>query len=303
MAATAVPLLTLDWTRFRPRRVQAVRHRLDRHPLLQPGALLRLAQRLEAAGQLRRIDADAQAGTRFVATAADAESVQRIGGEKGWAVLRYVQIDPTYRGLVDTVLDSLQPHVERVDPGMHYRAGFIFISARHTVTPFHMDVENNFILQMRGHKTLYVWEPDDAVAVSEEARDSFHHHRNLIRWQEELRKRAHVFELHAGEGAYMPATSPHMVETGEDLSVTMSFTYLTDATRHDAWLHDLHYLMRRAGLHPSPVGRHPALDALGWRAVATLLGVRRIAQRAAGRPVEPAHPPYATPRPNEAGRA
>ncbi|HEX7113482.1 MAG TPA: cupin-like domain-containing protein [Mizugakiibacter sp.] len=303
MAATAAPLLTLDWTRFRPRRVQAVRHRLDQHPLLQPAALLALARRLEAVGQLRGIGADANAGTQFIATAADAGSVQRIGGEKGWAVLRYVQVDPTYRGLVDTVLDSLQPYVERVDPGMHYRAGFVFISARHTVTPFHMDVENNFILQMRGHKTLYVWEPDDAIAVSEEARDRFHHHRDLIRWHEELRKRAHVFELHAGEGAYMPATSPHMVETGEELSVTMSFTYLTDATRHDAWLHNLHYLMRRAGLHPSPVGRHPALDALGWRAVAALLGARRIAQRAAGRPVEPAHPPYATPRPNEAGRA
>ncbi|MCE5234135.1 MAG: cupin-like domain-containing protein [Mizugakiibacter sp.] len=297
MATTAQPFIVLDWNRFRPRRVQAVRHRVDSHPLLQLGPLLALARRLQAVGQLRQIGTDADAGTRFVASAADVDALQRIGNAKGWAVLRYVQVDPTYRTLVDAVLDSIRPQVERVDPGMYYRAGFVFASAHHTVTPFHMDVENNFILQMRGHKTLYVWEPDDMATVSEQARDRFHHDRDLIRWREEFRARAHVFELHAGEGAYMPATSPHMAETGDDLSVTMSFTYFTDATRRDAWLHNLHYLIRRAGIRPPAVGSHPVLDALSYQAVAALVGARRIARRVGGRAVDPIHAPYAAPRP------
>jgi len=63
-------------------------------------------------------------------------------------------------------------------------------------------------------------------------------------------------------GAYMPSTSPHMVENGPDPSVTISFTYYTDSTRRNSALHSAHQRMRGLGLSPSRVGDRPALDAL-----------------------------------------
>ena len=37
----------------------------------------------------------------------------------------------------------------------------IFVSSPGAVTPFHMDHEHNFILQIRGNKKLYTWDPMD----------------------------------------------------------------------------------------------------------------------------------------------
>jgi ribosomal protein L16 Arg81 hydroxylase len=295
MSDTLTPLIQQDWNAFHPWRVGAVQHRVFEDPLLQMDSLLALGRRLEAAGQLLGIDKASTAGTTFTTSRADVEGLEKIGENKGWAILRYVQNDPIYRKLVDSVLDSIRPQLEPKDPGMHYRAGFIFVSAQHSVTPFHFDVEHNFILQMHGRKRLYVWDPDDLVVASEQARNRFHYDRNrdLLVWREEFRERAHVFDLEPGQGAYMPSTSPHMVETGSGLSITMSFTYFTHATRRDALLHKLHYMAQRAHIEMPAVGRHPRFDDLTEGAATAATGVRRLVRRLTGHPISRSDPPYA----------
>ncbi len=62
---------------------------------------------------------------------------------------------------MDEVLDELNLGVEQRDPGMCYRGGWIFVTSPNTVTPFHYDKEHNFILQVRGRKTLHVWDHRD----------------------------------------------------------------------------------------------------------------------------------------------
>src|SRR3546814_12424003 len=59
--------------------------------------------------------------------------------------------------------------------------------------------------------------------------------------------------LEPGQGAYMPSTSPHMVENGSEPSITASFTYYTAATRRDALLHRSHALMRQLQVTPPAV--------------------------------------------------
>jgi len=169
---------------------------------------------------------------------------------------------------------------------MLYRAGWIFVTSPRTITPFHMDKEHNFILQIQGKKRLYVWEPDDIEVLSEEARDLFHatHSRDLVAWREESRKRAHVFELKPGMGAYMPSTSPHLVENLDGPSITASFTYYTNATRRNARLHTLHQRMRGWGMTPSPVGARPALDAVADVACLGAGHVKRLLDQVRGRP-------------------
>src|SRR3546814_216403 len=153
-----------------------------------------------------------------------------------------------YRALVGEVLESVRPRVEAVDPGMCHRGGWIFITSPNTVTPFHFDKEHNFILQIHGRKHIYVWDHRDTVVASEHSRDLFHlsNERYLLRWREEFRERARVFDLEPGQGAYMPSTSRHMVENGSEPSITASFTYYTDATPRDALLHRSHATIRRA---------------------------------------------------------
>lgn len=284
--------LDIDLQEFNPRRVTPIRHRVHEHPLLALKELIALGARLEDKCQVRTHSDTAAADTSFNdaprlhpnrKTAVD--TLSDIENAAAWMSLLNIQTDPEYRSLVDTVLDDAKPTVERVDPGMSYRAGWIFITSPRAVTPFHMDKEHNFILQMLGRKRLYVWQPDDTVAVSDAARDLFHdrHSRDLIKWRDELRERAIVFDLEPGMGAYMPSTSPHLVENGDGPSVTASFTYYTDATRRDSLLHAVNNRLRSAGLHPPPVGSRPIRDALLHAAVRTALGAKSAVRRAAGR--------------------
>lgn len=277
-------LIVLDEDEFHPWRIQPLSHGLVGHPLLQPASLVALGSRLEMRGRVRTHSNQASAGTPFNAAPglhpnrkSAAETLSGIADAQAWMSLLNVQTDAEYRELVGQVLDGIQPLIDRRDPGMCRRAGWIFVTSPNTVTPFHFDEEHNFLLQVQGRKRVYVWDPDDRVVASEQARDRFHHRheRDLLQWREEFRTRARVFDLGPGQGAYMPSTSPHMVENGSEPSITISLTYYTDATRRDALLHKAHALMRGAGLPPPQVGRHPAFDALTYAGIAAVSACRR----------------------------
>ena len=278
MSADAGRLIEVNKDAFDPWRIQAVRHHLIHHPLLQLASLVELGKRLESRGRVRTHTSDATPGTPFNSAPklhpnreSAADTLQRIEQARAWMSLLNVQSDDTYRALVDAVLDDVKPAVDQVDPGMCYRGGWIFITSPHTVTPFHFDKEHNFILQVSGRKTLYVWDHRDTIAASEEARDRFHacHERDRLQWDERLRERATVFHLQPGQGVYMPSTSPHMVENGDNASITVSFTYYTHATRRDSLLHAAHERLRNWGVKPPAVGHSALLDGLlhaGFRA-------------------------------------
>lgn len=287
------PWIEVDWSKFDPWRVQGLfRHRVMEHPLLQRDALMALGARLEPLGQFRTHTNQATVGTSFNDAprlyrnrSSATEVIANLADAKAWMSLLNVQTDRIYRALVDDVLDSVRSGIEAVDPGMSYRAGWIFLASPNTVTPFHFDAEHNFILQLRGRKTLYVWDPQDLEAASEHARDLFHarHDRRLLVWREALRERAHKFHLEPGVGAYMPSTSPHMVENDDNPSLTISFTYYTDATRRDRVLHSAHMGLRRLGIVPPPVGTSRSFDTIALLAFRCAKGVRAKLRRGASR--------------------
>jgi len=296
------PRIHLDPATFEPWKVQGLTHALSEHPLLQIGALVDLGRRQQERKLVRTHSADATAGTSFadapnlhpnrkgaVATLAEIEQA------KAWMSLLKVQADPIYRQLIDEILDEVRPIVERRDPGMCYRAGWIFVSSPGAVTPFHMDHEHNFILQIRGKKRLYTWDPFDREVVSERAQELFHdqHSRELVTWSEAWRARARVFDLEPGLGGYMPSTTPHMVENGDGPSITISFTYYTDATRQRELLYRANARLRRLGLNPHPVGASPGRDRVKHAILAGYTSARNVVRRALGRGIRENDQPYA----------
>ncbi len=295
-------LVPLDAATFDPWKIQALTHRLADHPLLQIDALVELGKRQAARKLVRTHSDDATAGSSF----ADAphlhpnkksaeETLAGIAEAKAWMSLLNVQADPVYRALVDEVLDDVRPVTERRDPGMSYRAGWIFVSSPGAVTPFHIDHEHNFILQIRGSKRLYTWEPFDREVVSERAQELFHdrHSREQVLWRESHRARARVFELQPGLGGYMPSTTPHMVENGPGPSITVSFTYYTDSTRQRELLYRGNARLRRLGLTPRPIGSSPSRDRVAAAVLGGYTAARGAVRRVLGRGVRDNDQPYA----------
>jgi hypothetical protein len=300
--AMPAPRIHIDQATFDPWKIQALTHALSEHPLLQIDALVELGKRQQERKLVRTHSADATAGTSFadapnlhpnqqsaVATLSD------IAKARAWMSLLNVQADPIYRAFIDEVLGEVRPIVDQRDPGMCYRAGWIFVSSPNAVTPFHIDHEHNFILQIRGTKRLYTWDPFDRVVVSERAQELFHdrHSRELVTWSDAWRARARVFELAPGLGGYMPSTTPHMVENGPEPSITISFTYYTDATRRRELIYRGNARLRGLGIDPAPVGTAPGRDRIKAAVLSGYSLARNRVRRALGKSVRENDQPYA----------
>ncbi|WP_114238542.1 cupin-like domain-containing protein [Dyella sp. C9] len=283
MHASTAALIEMDWANFDPWRMQSVRHGLTDHPLLQPDQLVALGKRFQGSSHLFTFNNTAGADANFDDVArlypnrrSVTDTLQGINEAKAWMLLRHVQADPTYRALIDLALDPIKPHIEAKDPGMYYRAGWIFVASPHTVTPFHIDRNHGILLQIHGTKKVYVWDADDIEVCSEQARDCFHtrHELDQVKWREEFRERARVFTVSPGTGVYIPITSPHMVETGDEPSITISLTYSTDATRRNAMEHVMNELLRRKGVQPPLIGRNALFDRLSYLAATAMIALR-----------------------------
>jgi hypothetical protein len=287
---------------FEPMRIMDVRHTLMSHPLLQLPALIELADRLGAQGSIRYHNDQASAGTDFT-TAPQSHKVaerpedviRRIEHAGAWMALHNIQKDPLYRTLVDEVLDHVKPRVEARDPGMHHRAGWIFVTSPGAVTPYHMDHEHNFILQVRGTKTLNTWDPLDRSVVTERSLELFHAlgSRELVQYKDEFQPKAKVFNLEPGLGGYMPTTTPHWVKNGDQVSITVSFTYFTEETWRRKCTHRLNHWLRARGVEPSPVGPRAGVDAAKYHFYEAAQSARDAVRRIRGQSVEPRRLTYA----------
>ncbi|HEY2031693.1 MAG TPA: cupin-like domain-containing protein [Myxococcales bacterium] len=296
----AGPRIAFDEDAFDPMKVMAVTHHLMGHPLLKLDKLAALGRRLAAKNSVRSHNDEAKPDTSFhyapdthKAQWSAEMTLERIAEAKAWMSLLNVQQDPEYRTLVDEILEDVQPRVTKKDPGMSYRAGWIFITSPGAVTPFHCDHEHNFILQVAGSKTLRVWEPLDREVISEQGLELFNaaHSRDLVKWRPELDERAHLFELKPGMGGYMPTNAAHYVKNGNEVSITVSATYYTDLTRRRKLIYCANHAMRKTGLSPSPLGA--GMDSAKLAGYRAARAVSHAVQKLRGRKPADLHLRYA----------
>ena len=270
-------LLELDKATFASkfnREPFTVRHRLADHPLFALPRLIELARRLPAE-HVSYNSGDVPVTTGLYKGPQTGlsieETIRQIEQCRSWMVLKYVEGDPEYRQLLDDCLDLVKPLSEPVAPGMKKRQGFIFISSASSVTPYHMDPEYNFLLQVRGNKRITIWDPADRSILSEKALEDYYSEREFqIAFKEEYRDKAKRFTLAPGLGLHFPVTAPHFVENGDEVSISFSITFQTPASERRRFLYGANARLRQLGFKPTPVGRSALRDRtkhIAFRAV------------------------------------
>ncbi len=209
-----------------------------------------------------------------------AETIERIENCSSWLVLKNVEQDPEYRDILDDCLNEMKPLVDSVAPGMRVRQAFVFISSAGSVTPFHIDPENNFLLQIRGNKRVQLFDAEDRFVMTEEQLEQFFTgaHRN-IPYKPEFENRGQWYELNPGDGLHFPVAAPHWVKNGSEVSISFSITFQTDSSQRRQSLHRWNNSMRRLKLNPSNVGARPWADE--WKFAAIRCG--RFAKKLLGR--------------------
>lgn len=237
--------------------------------------LRQLANRLYPKGQCRFVrpgitQASAISHAPF---SPDGRSVDEIFDDirkpGSWVALYNVEKDARYREFLAEVQAAFKPLIVREQGRLLDVGGFIFISAPPSVTPFHIDRENNFWLQIHGRKRMTVWDPGPDGVVDIPAVENFIVTRDLsqVRFEETMRPLAHEFDTVPGDGVYFPSTSPHMtysgrdwVAPGDEVCVSIGVVFYTELTRRHARVHAFNRMARRVGFSPRPPGESPVRD-------------------------------------------
>ena len=245
------------------RRPFLIGHRLCDHPLFAIERVLALAQMLPAssveynAGDLP-IGCDPSATPRTGLSVGD--TIKRIEDCRSWMVLKNVEAEPEYRALLKRCLAEVQVHSEPLLPGATHPEAFIFLSSPGSITPYHMDPEHNFLLQIRGSKQMTLF---DREIVPEAQRERFYRgaHRNMP-FENNYLAHSVVIDLQPGQAVHVPVALPHFVKNGAGVSISFSITFRTPDLYRRGEAHALNGLLRDRGFHPAAVGSHPARDAL-----------------------------------------
>jgi hypothetical protein len=275
---------------FSTHRVSPIRHNFQSHPLMQLPRLAQLARELRKTEQCRFIMPGSKQDTFFDHTAESPdgrgvdEVFRRIEEPGSWIALYNVQTDPAYAGFLREVTDSARDLIDGEQPDMFKICGFIFISAPPSVTPFHIDRENNLWLQIAGRKIMNVWDHTDREVVPGELVDRFIVSGSLadVKLREGFRERSHEFDVAAGDGVYFPSTSPHMTQTtnewvrsGDGVSISVGVVFYTPYTRRIANVHACNHLLRRFGLKPREPGKNQFIDSIKYRVGRSHLWLRK----------------------------
>jgi len=136
------------------------------------------------------------------------------------------------------------------------------VSSPNSITPFHIDPEHNFLLQIRGNKTVHQWSRDDHQTLPASVVEEYVYmdkHRN-VEYLDEFSQRKTTFELQPGDGLHFPVRAPHWVQNGSEPSVSFSITFRSNESEREFRLYRHNGRQRALGRNPYPVNRNPWVD-------------------------------------------
>ena len=189
------------------------------------------------------------------------EVIKTIETANAWMVIKFVNEDKAYNELLKAFVEEANAAAGKKPGDYSDLQGFIFVSSANSTTPFHMDAEENILIQIKGDKFVRTFENDDRRLISEEAMEiSPDKHRNQ-KYEDWFEQRATLHALKPGEAVHMPYMIPHWVSTGTSYSISMAMTWKTPEVLRLNKIRLMNGTLRRFGLPQKPPGVYPVLDA------------------------------------------
>jgi len=246
-----------------------VHHALSANPLFELSRLIELAKATEASRpsdlyyDAGVTDINERWGTSPCSMSVE-ETIERITSAGAFIILKRAEYDPAYAKLLNGCMsDLLEISGRELERKMRRKEVIIFITSPNRVTTYHIDSECNFLLQIRGKKEISVFQNTDREVLPEEEIERFWTvDKNAAYYKPELQSHADVITLEPGNGVHIPVNSPHWVQNGNNISISVSINY-------SSWNWDYanvycfnYYLRKRFGLNPTPPFKYPLLDNL-----------------------------------------
>ena len=261
-------------------------HHLENHPLFELPRLLQLARstREKRPGDLYYDAGDIQIGQRWDQTGPKPfpveEALDRIEHAGAWIILSRAERDPEYGELLNRCMGEIETLIGvDLKKVMKYQDAIIFVSSPNRITSYHIDRECNFLLQIRGNKTIYVFDQNDREVLPEVEIERFWTvDHNAAQYRPQFQDRAHAFRFRPGVGVHIPVNAPHWVKNDDNVSISLSVNFVfRDSYR--ANIYRANHALRRLGLKPSPPGQSPVSDAIKRSGVGAAIAIRNSFRR------------------------
>jgi hypothetical protein len=241
-----------------------LKHALSDHPLFRLNTLVELAKSMPR-DRIEYNSGKVAVGVRpeDVPTIdlAPEKVVETIETASAWMVIKNVEERPEYRALLEAFVTEANIAAGRKPSEFSDLQGFIFVSSANSTTPFHVDAEENILIQIRGDKFFTTFDNSDRSLVSEEALEiSPSKHRNQT-FSDSFNARATTHKMKPGDALHVPYYTPHWVGTGADYSISMAMTWKTPEVQRLNKIRLMNGTLRRFGMPQKPPGQSAALDA------------------------------------------
>ena len=247
-------------------------HHLAYHPLFDLDRLERLAEKVmhgPHVGKSILLDAhDAEARTKFSTMRTqdlEGDTITKFEGAGSWLKLSSVdKSDKDYAELLQAILRDIEAlsgfplHREIAWSGMT-----IVVSSPGITTPYHIDHEYNFLLQIRGEKNVNLLDGADREILSEKEIEGFYvNDFDAPSFRDDSRVNSRRFHLAPGIAVHQPPLAPHWVENCDNLSVSASIMFCTRALNARAKIFQANHFLRSLGFAPLQPGRSHLGDRL-----------------------------------------
>jgi mannose-6-phosphate isomerase-like protein (cupin superfamily) len=201
--------------------------------------------------------------------------IRDLENANAWLTLLNVEDDPGMAELMNTYLDQLESGMtarEGKRVKMRKRVAFVFVSSPNSVTPVHFDIEHSLLMQVSGSKTVSIGRfESEAIRRHEIDRYWDGSHGRI----ETLQPEEVAYTVTPGRAVYIPPGTPHWVQNGPAISLSVTLTYFTAATVRETRVENFNALLRRRHMKPREPGRSAAIDT----AKVCAMGVYAVGKR------------------------
>jgi hypothetical protein len=249
------------------RRPFQFRHQLHTLDIFRMPALLDLAEKAMMKRNRSHYESgDARIGEYFGAPPPDLtirQALEQIAEGKNWVILKRIHEEPSYFRFLNDCIDELAGFT-----GLDLRKRYhdpiltVFITSPNRTTPYHMDSEANFLAQVQGSKSVFVYDANDRSILScEDLERYWTGNFRAARYRADLLDKGVRYQIGPGFGVFNPATFPHWVQNDDSVSVSVSINFKrVDDPQVGAYCAN-HYA-RKIGLKPTEPGVSPSLDRM-----------------------------------------
>jgi len=201
--------------------------------------------------------------------------IRDLDNANAWLTLLNVEADPGMAEIMNTQLDQLESGMsakQRKRVRMRKRVAFVFVSSPNSVTPVHFDIEHSLLMQVSGSKTVSIGRFESDAARRHEFNRYWDGAHGRI---ETLQPEIAAYTTMPGRAVYIPPGTPHWVQNGPAISLSVTLTYFTAASVRENRVESFNAVLRRRHMKPREPGQSVTVD----RAKVCALGALTIGQR------------------------